>query len=184
MRRQRREKEGDGEHGVEGVAGERISEEVRAGDAAEPRRAAGEALPLDGNVLDNEAEGDRHHREIDAPHPHARIGERRAEKAGHHRRADACENEVEVEPDRQDRAGIGAEREQSGLAERDEAGESDEDIQADRDHAVDQEQHEQAQFVLVAGGERHDNEDGREQREAESVEGLHTLKISRRPNRP
>jgi hypothetical protein len=35
-------------------------------------------------------------------------------------------------------AGIGAEREQSGLAERDEAGESDEDIQADRDHAVDQ----------------------------------------------
>ncbi|GJD58404.1 hypothetical protein IFDJLNFL_4324 [Methylobacterium dankookense] len=184
VRGERRQEQREGEHRVEGVARERMAEQVRARDAGEPGGAPGQALPFDGDVLDDEAEGDRHHREVDAAHPHARIGERRAEQARDHRRAEAREQEVEAEPDRQDRARIGAEREQAGLAERDEPGEAHEDVQADRDHAVDQEQHEQTQLVLVAGGQRHGDEDNGEEREAEGVEGLHTLKISRRPNRP
>ena len=91
----RREREAEQHEIIEGVGvvdrmsiGEEAEIERLAREAAQPVIAAGERAPLEGDVVEHLAEGDRHHGEIDAAPAHDERAEDRAGEAAEQRAAD------------------------------------------------------------------------------------------------
>ena len=141
-------------------------------------------MPLDGDVLNNNAESDRDDGEIDAFDPHRRIGEQHAERPGKDCRADAGRNDVKAEPRGEDRSCIGSQREQARLPQRNQACKTHQNIQTYCNHAVDQKQHEKPQRIFVSRHQRDGGKDEGKDEKAERNEVSHTLRTSRLPNRP
>ena len=117
---------------------ERQAEERRPRDAGNAVRAAGEVLPVLQDQPDDLAEAERDDGEIVAAQPQ----HRKAEQHAPERRQDAGERQADPERDaevlRDQRVGIGADRVERDIAEVEQAGEADHDIQAPAEHHVGQ----------------------------------------------
>ena len=144
------------QHGEPGRTHRLAEERRRVGDD-EAVLAAGQLPALDQPVLDDEAEGDRQHGEVGALHPHRR----HRHKAADERRDQGRRRERQPEADaveRQDRAGVGADRVEAGLAEGDQPGQAEEHVEADPRHRG--QRHQGDHEVAVAGSQRDEAERG------------------------
>ena len=112
----------------------------RPRDAGDAVRAAGEIVPVDQHDADDLAEGERDDGEIVA----AQAQHREAEDDPPERREEAGERqaEPEAEPEilRDQREGIGADRIEGDVAEVEQAGEADHDVQPPAEHHVGQDE--------------------------------------------
>ncbi len=113
---------------------------VGRGIAADAVGAAGQALPVDDDEADDLAEGQRDDGEIVAAQPQ----HRKAEQHAPERRENAGERQAD--PERQpeiggeQRVGIGADGVEGDVAEVEQAGEADHDVQAPAQHHIGQHQ--------------------------------------------
>ena len=132
----------DGEkHQHEIIEGAVVAENVDFGEAeidrhalpaGQPVIAAGDRVPAIGDEIEHLAEGDRHHREIDAAQAHDQhADDRRGDGPGDHADRDAGERVRDQVFDRQAGA-VDAEAEIGGVAERQNAGEAQQEIQRHR----------------------------------------------------
>ena len=149
------------------------------GDAA---RAAGEIRPFDRSGFDDEAESDRHHREIrtgDAKRRHRQSGGDRRDKYD-------CERQrrpkIQSGFGGENRYAIGAEREKSGLSKRDLADKPIENIEADADESGDGDQAEKKR--IIARREAADASRNGQKYRQDKNDKLHTRASVLPPNRP
>ena len=121
-----------------GAALERQAEEGRPRDVGDAVRPAGHLVPVQQHDADDLAEAERDDRQIVAAQPQHRKAEQDAEA----RRQQAGERqalpEAEAEVVRQQRVGVGADRVEGDVAEVEQAGEADHDVQPPAEHHVDQ----------------------------------------------
>ncbi len=106
--------------------------EARRGYADDAVPAAGEPAELGGPLLDDEAEGDRHHGEVGAAHAQRRDGKEDARDAGKEASEGEGGPEGEAGAGRQDAHHVGADGVEGDVAERDLAGEAEQHVEADR----------------------------------------------------
>ena len=138
-------------------------------NAADAGIAVGQVDPVDQHHADDLAEGERHDREIVAAQPQ----DRKAENDAPHRREHSGERQADPERQaegrRQQRVGIGADRVKGDVAEIEQAGEADHDVQSPAQHHVDQD----LDAVIVdplqraAGPEQAEQMSGKQDDEAE-----------------
>src|SRR4029077_1902316 len=103
-----------------------------AGESAQSVVAAGQRTPLKGDVIEHLAESDRHHREVDAASSHDQGAENRAANAAeqhpeNERKRRAGRQEFERQP-----GAIGPKSEPGGVAERQHAGKTKQEIHRHR----------------------------------------------------
>ena len=120
-------------------------------DAGEAVVAAGDLLPLEGNAPHQHGEGERQHGEIDLRQPNAEVAHHRGHQPGQHHCRRQGEEQRPAVGGEQDGAGITADGEIGGMAERDVAGETDDDIEAQRKQGVDQDLGREIDGVAAAG---------------------------------
>jgi hypothetical protein len=101
---------------------------AHAHDAVLP---AGEAAPFDDAVLDDEAEGDRDHRQVRPAGAQRGQGEQAAERAGEQRGQRPGEPERELQAGGEQGHRVGADRIEADVAERDLAGQAEQHVEAD-----------------------------------------------------
>ena len=148
MRRRIVETEGRGEAAL-GV-GERQAEEARARDARNAVRSAGQALPVQQHQADDLAKRQRDDGEIVAAQPQ----HGKAQQDAPERREDAGERQAD--PERQmevggeQRIGVGADRVERDIAEVEQAGEANHDVQPPAEHHVGQHQDAEVEDVAVS----------------------------------
>ena len=134
--------------------------ERRCDKAHQAVLAAGQILPLDGAVLDDESKRDGDHRQIRSGHAERRQGEQSADRS---RDQPGCrKGEPEADPlQSEDRGRIGANGVEADMAERDLAGESEQHVEADADDCGqgDERQNE----MRVAFGDEHEGNASRGQ---------------------
>ena len=130
------EPEAGGEAVVGGV--ERNAEESRPRDAADAGIAVGHRHPVDQDEADDLAEGERDDGEIVAAQPQHRKSEQDAPERREAARERQQEPERQAEGLCQQRVGIGADRVEGDVAEIEQAGEPDHDVEAPAQHHVDQ----------------------------------------------
>ena len=162
---------------------ERRASETRARDVGDPAEAAGERVPLDQAVLDDDAERDRHHRQVgsrDAQRGEAEDGADHDAEQGRHR-----QREPEGEPGARgdERAGVRAERVEARLPERHLARGAGEHVEAGRDDDADADQDRDKQVVRVARDERDQRGDGEGERAGGPRHG-YTRRGAATPKRP
>ena len=151
---------------------QRNAEQGRARNAADAVRAAGQALPVDDDEADDLAERQRHDGEIVAAQPQ----HRKAEQHAPERREDAGERQADPERQaeigRQQRVGIGADRVERDIAEIEQAGEADHDVQSPSQHHIGQHENAEVENVaLVVEDHRHqEGEDQQHRRDQASGE--------------
>ena len=121
------------------------------GDAAE---ALGERAPLDQAVLDDDPEGDRHHREVWPAHTQGGEAEHHADDGAHQRGDGQRGPEPEAEAGGEDRGRVGAERVEPRLPQRDLPRRAGEDVETRRHHDRDADQHRDEEVVGVRRHER------------------------------
>ena len=195
MKRHRadRKREAEQHEIVEGVrAGQDVElEEAEvdrlAREAAQAVVAAGERAPLEGDVVEHLAEGDRHHGEIDAAPPHDQQAEDRAADAAEQDAAEHRERRARRQIFQRQPGAIGAEPEIGGVAEGQHAGEAEQEVERHRG----QPQHQHAGGERgIAAERRHPvgrgQQHGPDRHEDDQLAGLFgaQLSIPSSPNRP
>jgi hypothetical protein len=154
-----------------------------------PLGAAGEIAPFDRPVLHDEGKRNREHCEIGPAHTQRRKCQQETDGTGDHAREREREPEVDA-LEREDGGGVGADRVEADMPERDLAGQADQDIEPDPDHGAERHQREHERRVTfglgreeqAGGGQRDDGErhglpGGRDPHD-------HTLFTAARPSRP
>jgi hypothetical protein len=166
------------------------AERRRRRDAHDAILPAGEVAPLDRGVLDDEAERDRHHREVGAADAQRREREQRPDDSGKQRGRRGGEPEAHLVR-REDRDRIRADRIEAHVPERDLAGEAQQHVEADADDHRQRDRPQDEDVIAVrrcrerGGREKGEREPGRrEQRQARRRGGAHTFFTSARPNNP
>ena len=112
-----------------------IAEQRQRRDAGDADRAAGDALPVQDHQRDDLADRERRDRDVVPAQPERRRDQDRAERGTHQAAADDGEADRDGESQRQQRGGIGADREQRGVPERDLADRAGNQGEAEREHA-------------------------------------------------
>ena len=161
-----------GENSMPSLAGEpvfarcqRDAEKARPRDAGDAVRAAGQALPVDDDEADDLAEGERDDGEIVAAQPQHRKAEQHAPERGEDAGERQADPEREAEIRRQQRVGIGADRVEGDIAEVEQAGEADHDVQPPAQHHIGE--HEDAEVenvALVVEDHRHQQREDQQRR--------------------
>ena len=150
---------------------ERQARERGARDVGDPAEPARKPVPFDQAVLDDDAEGDRHHREVgpgDTQRGQAQDG---ADDDPDSRRQREREPEGEPAARRDDRAGVSAERVEAGLPERHLPRGAGEHVEPRRDHDADADQDRDEEIVRVAGAERDRRGDDEDERAGDPQHG-------------
>ena len=131
------------------VGVERQPEEARARDAGDAVRAAGQALPVEQHDADHLAERQRHDGEIVA----AQAQDREAQQDAPERGEDAGERQAQ--PERQaemlgeQRIGVGADGVERDVAEIEQAGEADHDVEPPAEHDVGDDEDREIHHIAV-----------------------------------
>ena len=154
--------------------GEHGPSERRRHDARQAVRAPGQPLPLDEAVLDDEREGDRHHRQIRAPSPQGRDCQHGAERAREQAREGPCEPEAPA-GQHGDGSPIGPDRVEGDMSERDQSREAKQNVEPDAHRRGQQHEGDDQQRVAVGG---HGREGGGQ---ADEHEGDRRLDAVARP---
>ena len=173
------EEHDDRGHDVErGLIVEIDAQQVGPGDAAEAVLAAGERGPAVDDVEGHRGEREREQREVDAaPAQDEEADERPVSAARATAKAIARRKELGREVELEQRRGVGGEPEERAVAEREQAGVAEQQVEAEAD------QHEQRDLARDrdrqaerAGEERQDDERRREDQErvAEDPEAAHS----------
>ena len=134
----------------------------RARNAGDAVRPAGDRLPVDQHEADDLAERERDDGEIVAAQPQHRKAEQHAPECGEDAGERQADPERQIEGGRQQRVGIGADRVEGDVAEVEQAGEADHDVQSPAEHHVGQHQDAEVEHVALIV-----EDDRNEQREAE-----------------
>src|SRR6266581_993966 len=156
--------------------------QVGIGDLGHPLLAAGDFVPLEADRPDDLREGQREHREVDAREAHAEEAEDEREGAGQHAGRGKGEEKRHAGLLHEDAGGVGADAEVGGVAEGDEAGVADQEIEADREEAHDD--HVGRDERVEARAERGDEERGDHDERAPRHAGKALDHRSGRPRRP
>ena len=142
------------------VARELHAEERRARDVGQAVGAAGHRVPVEQDDPDDFAKAEGHDRQVIA----AQAQHRKAEQDAERRRQSAGQRqalpEAEIEPPREQRVGVRADGVEGDVAEIQQTGEADHDVQAPAEHDVDQ--HGGRDVDHVAVGERQERQHERE----------------------
>ena len=163
--------------------GELAAGEARRRDADEAVPAAGEPAELGCPLLDDEAEGDRHHGEVGPAHAQRRHGEQHAGHARNHARKRQRQPEADGRFGREDADHVGADGVEGHVAERDLPRQPQQHIEADADDGGQPDQGQDVELVVV-GPPDEGAEDGHGDGNEEHPAQAHTLRTSARPNRP
>ena len=139
------------------IALERHAEEARARDVGDAVRAAGDLVPVQQHDPDDLAEAQRDDGQIVAAQPQHRKAQHHAEARGQQPGQRQAGPEAEAEGLREQGVGIGADGVEGDVAEIEQAGEADDDVQAPAEHDVDQ--HGGGDVDHVAVGERQERQD-------------------------
>ena len=143
---------------------ERNAEKGRPRNAGDAVGAAGQALPVDDDEADDFAERQRDDGEIVAAQPQHRKSEHHAPECGEDAGQRQADPERQPEIGRQQRVGIGADRVKGDVAEIEQAGEADHDVQSPSQHHIGQ--HENAEIEDVALiVENHRHQEGEDQKQ-------------------
>ena len=126
----------------------------RPRDAGDAVRAAGEALPVEQHEADDLAEGERDDGEIVAAQPQHREAEQDAPERGEDAGERQADPERQAEVLRQQRVGIGADRVERDIAEVEQAGEADHDVEAPAEHHIGEHQDAEVEQVAVVVEQR------------------------------
>ena len=136
---------------------ERQAEKRRARNSRNAVWAAGQVLPIEQDEADDLAEAERHNGQIVA----AQAQHRKAKQDSGERRQNA--GKWQADPERQaeilgdQRVGIGADRIEGDVAEIEEAGEADDDVQPEAEHRIGEDQNaEIEQIAVVVEDDRND----------------------------
>ena len=144
---------------------ERQAEERRARNSGNAVRPAGEILPIEQDQPDDFAEAERDDGEIVAAQPQHRKAEQDAGKGGEDAGKRQAYPERQSEIVRKQRVGIGADRVEGDIAEIEQPGETDHDIQPEAKHRVgDDEDGEVEQITVAVENDRNDERDDEESR--------------------
>ena len=139
------------------------------GDAV---RAAGEILPVEQDEPDDLAEAERDDGEIVAAQPQHRKAEQEAGEGGE----DAGERQTDPERKadilREQRIGIGADRVEGDVAEIEQPGEADHDVETEAEHGVGGDQAGKTERVAVAVEQDWDHERERDERRREKARDI------------
>ncbi len=183
---------------------ELVSEKVGPGDAENAVRSACE-FPVVERDARHLAETEGHDGEVVAAEPQGGIAEDRSRRTGEEHRKRQRGEEVPVGLGHEQGAGVGADREERGIAEVEQAGVSDHDVQAEPEHGVGRHRDRDRRDVVVAPGDHRgadsyqDDDDSRPvRRPAQAVThgrvgaphrtlcelGDHIRSATRSPNRP
>ncbi|MCY1509206.1 hypothetical protein D9M68_435390 [compost metagenome] len=127
-------------------------------------RAAGEAQPVVQHQADDLAEAERHDRQVVAVHSQYGEAEQRAGQRGGQRRQRQHRPEAQTEVVVAQRQAVGADGVEGHVAEVEQAGEADHDVQAEAEQHVDQAEDHHGEQVL-AGEEREDHRGHQHQRD-------------------
>ena len=167
--------------------------EVDRVDRADPDAAAGQRLPaaevdalaVDRDTVDDLAEGERDDRDVVAAQPQRRQPDQRAEPGGDHDRDHQDQDEVQVDPDQVRRradeastwmwplkknsepnqpARVGAERVERDVAEVEQAGEADDDVEPQRHHRVGERGDRRVQEPAALGEQEREHDPEHDQR--------------------
>ena len=150
---------------------ERQAEERRPRDARNAVRAAGEVLPVEQDQADDLAEAERDDGEIVAAQPQHRKSEQDAPEGGEDAGKRQADPERQAEVLREQRIGIGADRVEGDVAEVEEAGEADHDVQPPAEHHVGQHQDaEIEQVAVLIEQDRHDEREHQQRRSGEAAD--------------
>ena len=117
---------------------ERNAEEGRPRNAGDAGIAVGQRRPVDQDEADDLAEGERDDGEIIAAQPQHRKAEQDAPERGQHAGERQQDPERQAESLGQQRVGIGADRVERDIAEIEQAGEADHDVEPPAEHHIDQ----------------------------------------------
>ena len=147
--------------------GERQPEEARPRNAGDAVGAVGEALPVDQDEADDLAEGQRDDGEIVAAQAQHRKAEHHAPAGGEHAGERQADPERPAEMLGQQRVGVGADRVERDVAEVEQAGEADDDVQAPAEHHIGQDQ--RAEVEQIAAARRPDRRRRRRRRAAKPM---------------
>ena len=124
-----------------------------------PLRAVGQLAPVDQDDADHLAETERHDRQVIA----AQAQDRKAEQHAEGSRQQACDRQrlPEIQPERlgEDCEAVGAHRVEGNVAEVEETGETDHDVQAPAEHDVGEDENAEVHPALV-GERQHGHGDG------------------------
>jgi len=119
------------------LAAEGPGAEGRRGHAGEPERAVGQLHPVDAHQRDDAREADGDEDEVGAAELEGEAPDQPAGQRGQCDRAGERQPERPLEPERQERRGVGADAEEGGVAERELPGVAEEEVQRERQHAED-----------------------------------------------
>ncbi len=145
-----------------GVIGERDEAETVALGQGEAVVAAPIAQAL-GEVIDHLREGECHHDELEAAGTQRQRPDRKRDQHGDQYRERPDDERVGQAEDGEHAGGIGADPEQRRLPERDQPGIAEQQVYAERGHAVDRDLGGEARVVDAENGRQHDR--GREQQQ-------------------
>ena len=126
--------------------------------------AAGQALPVDDDETNDFAKRQRHDGEIIAAQPQHRKAEHHAPEGSQNAGERQADPERQSEIGRQQRIGIGADRVEGDIAEVEQAGEADHDIQSPSEHHIGQHQNAEIENVALIV-ENHREEKGENQKQ-------------------
>ena len=146
----------EGRLALVGRAVERHAEEGRARDVGDAVRAAGHRVPVEQDDPDDLAEAEGHDRQVVAAQAQHREAEQDAERGRERAGERQALPEAEIEPAGEQRVGVGADRVEGDVAEVQQPGEADHDVQAPAEHDVDQ--HRGRDVDHVAVGERQERQ--------------------------
>ena len=136
---------------------ERQAEERRPRDSDNAVRAAGEILPVEQDQPDDFAEAERDDGEIVAAQPQHRKAEQDAGECGEDAGKRQADPERQSEMLRQQRVGIGADRVEGDIAEIEQPGETDHDVQSEAEHRVGDDEDGEIEQITIASVENDRN---------------------------
>ena len=142
------------------------AEERRARNSGDAVRPAGETLPVEQDKPDDLAEAERDDGEIIAAQAQHRKAEQYAGKRGEDAGERQADPERQAEGLRDQRVGVGADGVERDITEIEEAREADDDVQAEAQHRVGDDQ--DAQIEQIAVGVKDDRKDHRKDQKGES----------------
>ena len=133
-------------------------------------RSAGDALPVEQHEADDLAEGERDDGEIVAAQPQHRKAEQDAPERGEDAGERQADPERQLEVRGEQRVGIGADRVERDVAEIEQAGEADHDVEAPAEHHIGQDEDaEIEQVAVVIEQHRHQQREDQQRRRGEAA---------------
>ncbi len=151
----------EGGHPLRRRTFEHHPEQGRARNVGEPVGPAGHLPPVEQDDPDDLAETERHDRQVVAAQAQHGEAEQNAERGGERAGQRQALPKAEIEPLGEEGEGIGTNRIEGDVAEVEQPGQADHDVQAPAEHHVDQ--HGRADVDDVAVGERHERQEEGEQ---------------------